>query len=121
MATPSAGPPPSLSDEAISVIRTLVPIGWGAVASWLIGLGLPAGLLATVHDGVVVAGTALLSGAWYAGWRWLEPRIPSWLVAVVLGHVGAPTYRPAAGPAVPGGLIAAPPAPPAAPLTPPTG
>jgi hypothetical protein len=91
-----AGP---LSPYAISLIRTVVPLAWGYVVSWLITLGLPASLLTSAHDVIVGALTAVVTAAWYAGWRWAEtkiPRLDSWaarlVVVFALGHPGTPSY-----------------------------
>lgn len=85
----------SLSDRAVSYLRTAVPILWGTLigllvqsASWL-----PAPVIAWLSGeaavGVVTAGAIAL---WYAAWRWAEPRIPDWLTRVVLGSAQAPRY-----------------------------
>lgn len=89
-----AGPDPeqNLSDEVISLIRTVVPVVWGFAVSWLIGLGLPATLLDQVHSIVVAGLTAVLTAGWYAAWRWLEPRVPGWLIRVTLGYPASPMY-----------------------------
>jgi MFS superfamily sulfate permease-like transporter len=94
MAQHMAGPDPEqpVSDGVISFIRTGVPLLWGLVVSWLVGLGLPAAVLDQVHTLVVSALTVVLTAGWYGLWRWLEPRLPSWLVAVVLGYAAAPLY-----------------------------
>lgn len=107
-----SGPEQQLSDEVISLIRTGVPVLWGVAVSWLVGLGLPAGVLDQVHSLVIAALTAVLTAGWYALWRWLEPRVPAWLITVALGYAAAPTYavatrldRPEQGiEASPGGL-----------------
>ena len=36
---------------------------------------------------------AVISAAWYAFWRWLEPRLPDWLTRAVLGSARTPTYQ----------------------------
>ncbi|HEX3778549.1 MAG TPA: hypothetical protein VHX38_02700 [Pseudonocardiaceae bacterium] len=89
-----AGPDPDqpLSDGAISLIRTVVPVAWGFAVSWLVGLGLPLIVLARVHDLVVAAMTAVLTAGWYGLWRWLEPRVPGWLITLALGYAAAPVY-----------------------------
>lgn len=86
---------------AISVIRTVVPIVWGYAVAWLVHLGLPASLLAGHQELFVNALGAVATAAWYAGWRWLEvklPRLDSWaarlVVALALGHPGTPSYAP---------------------------
>lgn len=99
---PQGGP---LGPYAISVIRTVVPAAWGYLVAWLIHLGLPADLLTHYSDVIVTGIGAVVTALWYAGWRWLEVKIPSldtWvgraLVALALGHPAAPSY-PAAVPA----------------------
>lgn len=79
-----------------SMLRTLVPALWGAVVFWLIGR-IPA--LAPLQDQIlgladiaVPVITAVIIGAWYAFWRWLEPRLPDWLTRAVLGSAKTPVY-----------------------------
>ncbi|WP_309080263.1 hypothetical protein [Zhihengliuella sp.] len=81
-----------------SILRTVVPSLWGGIVGWLLGLipalePLRADLLA-YGDLMVPFLGALLVGLWYAFWRWLEPRLPAWLVRLVLGSVKTPTYEP---------------------------
>jgi hypothetical protein len=94
MSSPVTTPGQQLSDRTISLLRTAVPIAWGLLASWLIGLGLPATVLGQVHDLVVAALTAAASAGWYALWRSVEPRLPTWLIRLVLGYATAPSYAP---------------------------
>lgn len=84
-----------MSDRIVSLIRTWVPIAWG----WILAQILPH--LPWLPESVVTwlsgaagqaAVVALVSAAWYALWRWLEPRIPDWLTRLVLGSAQAPTY-----------------------------
>lgn len=92
------GPPPSsawLSNYAVSLLRTVVPLVWGGAVSWLIARWPDAEALLdatglTVSGPVVV--TAVVTAAWYALWRRLEPHLPRFLAAVVLGHAAAPRY-----------------------------
>jgi hypothetical protein len=93
---PSGGP---ASAYAISLIRTVVPLAWGLLVSWLISLGLPAAVLATYHDVIVAGLTSVVTAGWYAGWRWAETKIPQLdsmaaglAVALALGHAAAPSY-----------------------------
>lgn len=79
-----------------SLLRTIVPYVWGLVVTWLITL-LP--VLAPLQDQLLGLATialpilaAVLSAAWYAFWRWLEPRLPDWLTRAVLGSAKAPVY-----------------------------
>ncbi|HEY2101519.1 MAG TPA: hypothetical protein VGH72_33985 [Pseudonocardia sp.] len=96
---PQGGP---LSNLAISLIRTGVPLLWGYAVAWAISLGIPATFLATYHDLAVNALGAVLTFAWYALWRWAETKVPqldSWaarlVVVFALGHPSAPNYQPA--------------------------
>ena len=79
-----------------SLLRTIVPYVWGLVVTWLITL-LPA--LAPLKDQLLGLATialpilaAVLSAAWYAFWRWLEPRLPDWLTRAALGSAKTPVY-----------------------------
>lgn len=80
-----------------SIIRTLVPALWGTVLTWVIGVA-PAlapleGQLLGLADLAVPIITAVIVGAWYALWRWLEPKLPDWLTRAVLGSAKTPTYQ----------------------------
>jgi hypothetical protein len=84
----------SLSDYVTSVIRTLVPVLWGALITYLITL-VPA--VAQLVDPANVAGlgpavAAVLAAAWYALMRKIEPGLPAWLTVIVLGSNKTPTY-----------------------------
>ena len=79
-----------------AILRTVVPALWGSFIAWLVGL-LP--LLAPFQsdltglaDIALPVITAVIIGAWYAFWRWLEPRLPDWLTRAVLGSAKTPTY-----------------------------
>lgn len=79
-----------------SILRTVVPALWGSVIAWLIGV-LP--ILAPLQsdllglaDIVLPIITAVIIGAWYSLWRWLEPRLPAWLTIAVLGSAKTPVY-----------------------------
>jgi hypothetical protein len=80
-----------------SILRTLVPALWGSVIAWLIGvLPILAPMeadLAGLADVALPVITAVIIGAWYAFWRWLEPRLPDWLTRAVLGSAKTPTYE----------------------------
>jgi len=79
-----------------AILRTVIPALWGSFISWLLVI-MPvlaphqADLLglAPLISAVV---SAVLIGAWYALWRWLQPRLPDWLVRAVLGSTKTPTY-----------------------------
>ena len=79
-----------------SILRTLVPALWGSFVAWLLGVApllspLEAHLLG-LSDVILPVLTAVIIAAWYAFWRWLEPRLPDWLTRAVLGSAKAPQY-----------------------------
>lgn len=79
-----------------SILRTVVPALWGSFIVWLLGI-VPAlaplqGQLLDLSDVILPVITAVIIGAWYALWRWLEPRLPDWLTRAVLGSAKTPTY-----------------------------
>lgn len=80
----------------LSFLRTVVSYIWGLVITWLITV-LP--VLQPLENDLLSLGTlalpvvaAVISAAWYAFWRWLEPRLPDWLTAALLGSAKTPTY-----------------------------
>jgi len=80
-----------------AILRTVVPALWGSVIAWLVGV-LP--ILAPLQDDLLGLAdvalpviTAVIIGAWYAFWRWLEPRLPDWLTRAVLGSAKTPVYE----------------------------
>lgn len=78
------------------LLRTIVPSLWGSCIAWLIGV-LPTlaplqGQLTGLADLALPVITAVIIGAWYALWRWLQPRLPDWLVRAVLGSAKTPVY-----------------------------
>jgi hypothetical protein len=80
----------------VSVLRTVVPYVWGIVIGWLITVlpvlqPLEEQLLGMAELALPVL-IAVISAAWYAFWRWLEPRLPGWLTRAVLGSAKTPTY-----------------------------
>lgn len=90
----------------ISVLRTVVPYVWGLFIGWLITV-VP--VLQPLENDLLSIGTlalpvliAVISAAWYALWRWLEPRLPDWLTRAVLGSAKAPVYPAITGSQVPG-------------------
>jgi uncharacterized membrane protein len=97
----------NVSDKVVSLLRTAVPVVWGYVVAWalaqipaaqdfLASFGVDLNSVAVVN---FVTGLATI--AWYAVWRWAEPRIPAWLTRLVLGSNKAPTYAPVGGDGVP--------------------
>lgn len=79
-----------------SILRTIVPALWGSFIGWLLGL-LP--ILEPLRPALIEYSTvitpilgAVIIAAWYAFWRWLEPKLPAWLVRAVLGSAKTPVY-----------------------------
>ena len=93
---------PTLSDRAVSYLRTVVPVAWGSLVGLLLGWvapHLPGELGDTLADLLGgEAAIALVSGlaiaGWYALWRRVEPQIPDWLTRIVLGSASTPVYDP---------------------------
>ena len=81
----------------ISVLRTVVPYVWGLFIGWLI-VAVPVlqpleeQLLGLAELALPIP-IAVISAAWYALWRWAEPRLPVWLTRAVLGSAKTPEYR----------------------------
>jgi hypothetical protein len=103
---PPYQPGQSVSDYLTSVIRTAVPVLWGALITYLITL-VPA--VAHIVDPANVVGlgpavAAVLAGAWYALMRKIEPMLPAWLTMIVLGSNKQPTYVPTGSVVVPAGI-----------------
>lgn len=77
-----------MSDFVISLIRTYVPIGVGAVAAWLATLGID--VTGEAAAGLVIFITALLQGLYYLVVRLLETKWPA--VGALLGKKSEPIY-----------------------------
>lgn len=79
-----------------SILRTIIPALWGSMIAWLIGaaplLAPFEGELKGLAEIALPIITAVIIGAWYAFWRWLEPRLPDWLIRAVLGSAKTTTY-----------------------------
>ena len=108
----------TLSDLAVSRLRTIVPVLWGtAVAALLrlisphvpgdVGQGLSDWLGSA--DAIALVTAAAIS-AWYWVWRRLEPRIPDWLTRLALGSAIAPAYSSVVAVVTPSGQTVAGPA-----------
>lgn len=84
----------SLRDYLTSVIRTAVPALWGTGLAWLVSVGV---LDQAVADGPgAAAGGFLVTvaiGGFYALVRFLEPYLPVWLAALLMGSPAAPAYQ----------------------------
>jgi hypothetical protein len=72
-----------------SLIRTYVPVAIGLLASYLLvhfGFSVDPGAQA----GLTALLTALITGVYYAGVRWLERKYPA--LSFLLGHKAQPVY-----------------------------
>jgi hypothetical protein len=101
---PPYRPGQSFSDWATSVIRTVVPVLWGALITYLAGL-VPAVAHLIDPSSVVDLGpavAAVVASVWYAVMRKIEPSLPAWLTVIVLGSNKTPlVYVDPASPPVP--------------------
>ncbi|RZU61728.1 hypothetical protein [Zhihengliuella halotolerans] len=79
-----------------SILRTVIPTLWGGLITWLVGaLPVLAPLKADLleyGDLLVPVLASIIIGTWYALWRWAEPRLPAWLVRILLGSARSPSY-----------------------------
>lgn len=78
-----------MNDYVISLIRTYVPVGVGAVASWLL-VHYSLNVDPKTQAGITAVLTALITAGYYAGVRALEKKWPA--LGVLLGHKAQPTY-----------------------------
>lgn len=78
-----------MSDLLASLIRTWVPIGVGALISWLVTLGIEVD--PATESGLIVGLTGLITAGYYTLVRLLEKKYP-W-VGVLLGKPAQPEYH----------------------------
>jgi hypothetical protein len=81
-----------MSDRFISWLRTIFPVAWSALVSWLAALCVPefvTGALGSAGELVVLP---IIVGVVYPLLRSIEPRLPDWLTRVLLGSAQPPTY-----------------------------
>jgi len=88
----------SNGDYPTSWIRTVVPILWGAVLTFLL-TRFPA-----VHDfvdnpAIAAAFETIVTGLYYTIIRWLEQHLPPWLTRLFIGANATPVYPPKLPPA----------------------
>ncbi len=83
-----------LRDYLIAQVRTYVPVGVGALITWLLSLGIDVGAQAQV--GLITFGTAFVIGAYYTAASALQRKWPA-LGTVLLGSSKAPSYSLAGG------------------------
>lgn len=81
-----------------SILRTIVPVAWGAVVTFLLSV-IPAleplrDTLLDYSDQIVFVVQGVVTGLWYVAWRYIEPRLPDWLRRIVLGGANEPNYVP---------------------------
>lgn len=86
--------PQNLRDWGISVLRTVVPVLWGYVITWVATLS-PVISSALEREAVYAAVVAAVTAVWYALFRRIERFIPAWLTRLILGANSAPVYPPA--------------------------
>ena len=91
----------ALKPLLVSLLRTFVAWVWGLFIGWLI-LVLPIfepfrEQLLSLSELALPTLVAIIAAAWYAFWRWIEPRLPDWLTRAVLGSAKTPVYVPSAG------------------------
>jgi len=88
----------TISDRAVSYLRTIVPIAWGWVVTWILTNVSAVSDFVTNHhidlNSLVIQSfiTSVAIAAWYVIWRAVEPHIPDWLTRLVLGSAKAPQY-----------------------------
>lgn len=81
-------------NRALSLARTLVPILWGALLTFgATRFPVVHGFMAAQEAILVPALEAVLTSAWYVGFRWGEDHLPAWFTRLVLGANSQPTYR----------------------------
>jgi hypothetical protein len=78
-------------NKGISYLRTGVPIAWGYVLTFVADR-IPAVSPLIEDPQVYGAVGAVVAFVWYAIMRWVEPRLPAWLTALVLGSNSVPLY-----------------------------
>ncbi|MDQ1053163.1 hypothetical protein QE394_001091 [Arthrobacter sp. SORGH_AS 212] len=85
----------------LSLLRTVVSWVWALFIGWLL-VAVPIfqpfeEQLLGVSELALPTLVAIIAAAWYAAWRWVEPRLPDWLTAAALGSSKAPVYPAIAG------------------------
>lgn len=79
-----------LQDYFTAQVRTYVPVGVGALITWLLSLGIDVGAQAQV--GLVAFGTAFVTGLYYTAATALQKKWPT-TGRFLLGSSKAPTYH----------------------------
>ncbi|MFC6883463.1 hypothetical protein [Actinomadura yumaensis] len=86
-----------MNDRLISIVRTLVPKGVGALVGWLalVGIDVPDDTSAPLVAALTVFLSFVAGSAYYIAVRAVEQKYP-W-VGALLGHTGNPGYGAASG------------------------
>lgn len=82
-----------MTNKTISWLRTVIPGLWSALVAYLATLGLPQPIVDALDGPGEQAVVAVTLAAVYAGMRWLEPRMPRWLVRALMGSERRPEYN----------------------------
>jgi len=86
-----------MSDKLVSWLRTVCPFAWSLLVGWLVARGLPHEVTDWLSGLGEQVTNLVIAGALYALGRWVEPRLPSWAVAVFFGSTRTPSYPVTAG------------------------
>ena len=86
----------ALKPLLISLLRTVVSSAWVLFIGWLI-VAVPAfqpleQQLLAVPELILPVLVSVAAAAWYTFWRWVEPKLPNWLTAALLGSAKTPVY-----------------------------
>jgi hypothetical protein len=102
---PTPAQPEDPRNYFLSAARTVVPLLWGYVLTFLARLS-PELAEAFSAPPVVSALTVTVAALWYLAWRRIEPHLPAWLTRLVMGADSRPVYVPPPGePGHPGLVI----------------
>ena len=81
-----------------ALVRTLVPLFWGYVVTWLAAAGVPASVLemlrgweAPITGAVLLVATAAAYKA--AQWMIRQSWFPNWIAVLFAGSLKQPTYK----------------------------
>lgn len=82
-----------------ALLRTLVPLAWGYVVTWLAALGVPASVLDVIRGWEApITGAVLLiaTTAVYKAAQWMirQPWFPDWIAVLFAGSLKQPQYLP---------------------------
>jgi hypothetical protein len=88
-----------LANLGLSLIRTYVPIGVGAVLTWLTARWF--GVDPATQEALIYGLSGLGGAAWYGLLRLVEPHLPKWARLLVFWSAKMPTYASAEAVAAP--------------------